>query len=135
MTHTYEALVILRTAGTEHDLAKHTATLEDPVKKNGGSVTLSQGIGRRRLAYRISRQAEGHYHLLRFQAPSDRLKDIERLYRLNDAIVRFMILNAEELGATADTITSASPSPAGGAFRSTYRSAERERPPSSSQEG
>ena len=116
MTHAYEALVILKTAGTEQDVAKHATGLEEPIKKNGGNVTMSQHIGRRRLAYRIARQAEGHYHLLRFQAPSDRLRDIERLFRLNETVVRFLILNAAELGATADTITTASPAASSGSF-------------------
>ena len=104
-THTYEALVILKSAGTEQEVAKRAATLEEPIKKVGGRITTSQTLGRRRLAFRIARQAEGHYHLLRFQAPAERLSEIERLYRLNDAIVRFLILNAEELGVTTDGIS------------------------------
>ena len=117
-TGTYEALVILKTAGTEHDVAKRAADLEEPIKKVGGTVTTSQTIGRRRLAFRIARQAEGHYHLLRFSMPATRLAEIERLFRLNETIVRFMILNAEELGVTADGITTFSPA----SSRSSYAS-------------
>ena len=124
MTHAYEALVILKTAGTDQDAAKRAAILEEPIKKLGGSVVLSQGIGRRRLAYRIARQSEGQYHLLRFQAPVDQVKELERLFRLSDVIVRFIILNAEDVGTTTDTITTAAPassysgySPRGGAGR------------------
>ena len=112
ITRSYEALVILRAAGTEQDLAKAAAHLEEPIKKLGGNLDTSQGLGRRRLAFRISRQAEGHYHLLRFRAPSEQVKELERLFRLNDTVVRFIILSAEEVGAMS-TITNRVASPRG----------------------
>ena len=92
----YEALIILKTAGTEQELAKHAAQLEEQVKRVGGGIERSQRMGRRRLAFRINRQAEGHYHLLRFRAPTGRVAELERLFRLNETVVRFIILNAEE---------------------------------------
>lgn len=95
-TRGYEALFILKTAGTEQELARAAAQLEEPIKKAGGTIELAQSMGRRRLAYRISRQAEGHYHLVRFQAPTARIGELERLFRLNEAIVRFIILSADE---------------------------------------
>ena len=96
MTRGYEALVILKASGTDQDMARNVSQLEEPIKKLGGTVETSQGMGRRRLAFRIARHAEGHYHLLRFQAPPNRIREIERLFRLNEAIIRFMILSAEE---------------------------------------
>ena len=92
----YEALVILKSAGTEQEQARAAAQLEEPVKRLGGAVELSQALGRRRLTFRINRQTEGQYHLLRFQAPAGQVRELERLFRLNDAIIRFMILSAEE---------------------------------------
>ena len=94
----YEALVILRTAGTEQDLVRHAAGLEEPIKKLGGTVDTAQGLGRRRLTFRISRQTEGYYQLLRFQAPPEQVRELERLFRLNETIVRFIILTEEEAG-------------------------------------
>ena len=61
-TRGYEALLILKTAGTEQDIARLASHMEEPIKKLGGQV-----------------------------------EALERLLRLNEAIVRFMILNAEEL--------------------------------------
>ncbi len=94
----YEALVILKAGGTEQDVARNATHLEEPIKKVGGSVTSSQGMGRRKLAFRISRQTEGYYYLLRFQAPTEQLGELERLFRLNESVVRFMILSSDEIG-------------------------------------
>ena len=98
MTRDYEALLILKNVGTEQDVARHAAHLEEPIKKLGGSVTTSHSMGRRRLAFRIGRQSEGYYYVLRFKAPTDQVRELERLLRLNDAVVRFMILAADEVG-------------------------------------
>ena len=96
-TRAYEALVILRAAGTEQDVARAAAQLEEQVKKLGGKVERSEPWGRRRLAFRILRQHEGYYQLLRFQAPPAQLAELERLFRLNETIVRFIILGEDEL--------------------------------------
>ncbi|MBI3011109.1 MAG: 30S ribosomal protein S6 [Candidatus Omnitrophica bacterium] len=94
-TRGYESLIILKASGTDQDVARNVSQLEEPIKKMGGTVERSQGMGRRRLAFRIARHTEGYYYLLRFQVPPDRIGEIERLFRLNETIIRFMILNAE----------------------------------------
>ena len=97
VTRAYEALVILKTTGTEQEIARQASQLDESIKKVGGRVESAQPMGRRKLAFRISKQNEGHYHLLRFQAPTEGVGEIERAFRLNDAIVRFMIVSAEEV--------------------------------------
>ena len=97
-TRDYEALVIVKAAGTEQEIARVAAQLEDPIKKVGGRLEVNQNMGRRRLAFRILRQTEGYYFLLRFHAPTEQIAELERLFRLSDVIVRFIILTADEAG-------------------------------------
>jgi small subunit ribosomal protein S6 len=107
----YEALVILKAAGTEQEIARAAAALEEPIKKLGGTVESVQGLGRRRFAFRIARQTEGHYYALRFRAPTDQVRELGRLLRLNESIVRFMILTQDQIAPAR----SASQSEAAGA--------------------
>ena len=97
MTRGYEALIILKAARSEQDATQSAAKLEEPIKQLGGRVESSQGWGRRKLAFRIARHTEGYYHLVRFTAPTERLAELKRLYRLNEAIVRFLILSEDEV--------------------------------------
>ena len=97
MARDYEALVILKAAGTEQEMTRTASQLEESVKKLGGTVQGLQGMGRRRLAFRISRQTEGYYYLLRFRSTTDKVAELERRYRLNETIVRFMILSADDV--------------------------------------
>ena len=96
-TREYEAVVIFRATGTEQELAQQAAQLDEPIKKIGGRIDNVQPLGRRRLAFRIARQAEGCYYVVRFHAPSEQVVELERLLRLNESVVRFMILTEEEL--------------------------------------
>jgi len=97
MTRGYEALIILKTAGTDQELARAATGLEETVKKVGGSVQALQPMGRRRFSFRIVRQVEGHYYALRFTAPTRQIAELERLLRLNESIVRFIVLCEDEL--------------------------------------
>lgn len=96
-TRDYEALVILRSSGTEQELTQQASRLEEPIKKLGGRIDGIQPLGRRRLAYRIARQTEGCYYVVRFHAPTEQIGELERLLRLNESIIRFLILGEEEL--------------------------------------
>jgi len=98
MTRDYEALVIFKTGGTEQEVARLASQLDEQIKQLGGRIDHSQQMGRRKLAFRIVRQVEGYYYLVRFHAPTERVTELDRLLRLNEAVVRFMVLTEEELG-------------------------------------
>jgi small subunit ribosomal protein S6 len=86
-------MIILRTIGTESELAQAVSQLEDPVKRFGGQLDQSASWGRRRLAYKIAKFSEGQYHLMEFRILPAQLAEVKRAYQLNEAIVRFIILN------------------------------------------
>ena len=112
MNRDYEALVILRVVGTEADVAHSVKQLEEPIQKLSGQIDSSVSWGRRRLAYRIARQTEGLYHLVQFHMPPSRVDELKRLLRLNETIVRFLILSRAEHVA-APSATAAQESSAG----------------------
>lgn len=93
MSRPYEALAILKVLGSDAELAQSVKQLEEPIQKLGGTIEVSTSWGRRRLAYRILRQSEGVYHLLRFLLPPPQLDELKRAFRLNEQVVRFLILN------------------------------------------
>ena len=91
----YETMVVLKATGTEAELSQAVAQVEDAIKKLGGSTHTSSNFGRRRLAYRIARQTEGHYQVIEFSLPSDQLSELKRLFQLNETIVRSLILSRD----------------------------------------
>ena len=113
MIKPYEAMFIFRPDLAEDALKKLIAQVEEAIVKAGGTVELSQPWGHRRLAYPIARQKEGVYHLTIFTCPSLAIDQLKQAYRLNEQIVRTLILVLESLPTTAPVITSptAEPSP------------------------
>lgn len=95
MNRIYEALLILKTIGTDAEQAQAVTQIEEPIKRLGGQVDRSVSWGRRRLAYEIARLQEGHYHLVEFQMDPARVSELKRLLQLNETIARFLILNRD----------------------------------------
>ena len=96
MNRPYETLIILKTEGSEAEFAASLKQVEEPIRKLGGQIDQSVSWGQRRLAYRIGRQQEGTYQLLQFQLPPDQLGELKRLLRLNESIVRCLVLKRGE---------------------------------------
>ena len=73
------------------------AQLQELVSKNGGRVDGIQDWGRRRLAYKIKKKHEAQYVLFNFQMDSGHAKKLEQALRLNDSILRYLLVNKEKL--------------------------------------
>ena len=94
-TQSYEVMLILKNAGTEEDQKALASEIDELIKKIDGVVGRSQHIGRRKLAYEINHQTEGYYYLVRFEAPSSGIHELERAFQLHEQIVRYMVLTAD----------------------------------------
>ena len=90
--NSYELLYILNNELA--DEAKETVIekLNAVVTGNGGTVDSVDKWGTRRLAYPINYKNEGYYVLVNFTAPATLPDELERVMRINDAVVRFMIV-------------------------------------------
>ena len=79
------------------DAAKGVVTqVQEILSKNGGRVDGLQDWGKKRMAYKIKKKQDGNYYLLNFQLDSKNTKKVEQTLRLNDHILRFMLINKDE---------------------------------------
>ncbi len=69
--------------------------LQELISKNGGRVEGVQEWGKKRMAYKIKKRQEGHYVLLNFQLDTQQTKKLEQSLRLNDQLLRFLLINKE----------------------------------------
>ena len=92
----YEGVFIVN-PDLPHDVSKGIVTgLQDLVTKNGGRVDNVQEWGKRRLAFKIKKKSEGHYVLLNFQLDGAETKKVEQMLRLNENVLRYLIINKEK---------------------------------------
>ena len=93
----YEGVFIL-SPDLSSEISKSTvAQIQELVTKNGGRVEGLQEWGKRRLAYRIKKKQDGHYVILNFQLDSNQTKRLEQTLRLNDNLLRFLLVNKDAL--------------------------------------
>ncbi len=63
--------------------------------ENGGKVIATEYWGARRLAYRIKKNRKGHYLFFRIDSPASAVQELERLLRIDEDVIRFLIIRVE----------------------------------------
>ena len=66
------------------------------ITENGGSVVGHEYWGVRPMAYKINKNRKGHYAMLRLDAPSPAVQEMERLQRLHDDVMRAVSFRVDE---------------------------------------
>lgn len=56
----------------------------------------TEDIGRKKLAYEIQKHKEGHYFIFEFSANSKDITELERNYRIDDNVLKFIVIRKDE---------------------------------------
>ncbi|MBA2356276.1 MAG: 30S ribosomal protein S6 [Luteitalea sp.] len=92
----YELVYIASPDATEEQLTELQTIVEGIVTKAEGVVDKVDVWGRRRLAYPIGRLKEGHYVVVLFSSEGTLVKELDRRLKVNDLIVRHLIVRVDE---------------------------------------
>ena len=63
---------------------------------NDGKVESVEELGKKKLAYEIQKNSEGIYVLINFEAEPSLIKELERVYRITDDVIKFIVVRKEE---------------------------------------
>ena len=91
----YEIIFITR-AGDPDATDTATNRLREQIEGNGGAVDNVRTSETRRLAYPISKEIEGIYTVVNARFVTDRIAEIDRFFKLEEAVLRHMILKQEQ---------------------------------------
>ena len=92
----YEHVYLARQDITTQQVESITKSIEDIVKKDGGSIDKVEYWGLRQLAYKIKKNRKAHYTLMNINASSDTLKELERQISLNENVLRHLTVKVEK---------------------------------------
>ncbi|MCI5052561.1 MAG: 30S ribosomal protein S6 [Simkaniaceae bacterium] len=95
--HLFEGMYILSATLSEDARNKALERITEGITSRGGVVHKIHEQGRRKLAYQIRGKKEGFYYVLYFEAPPEEMKKMWREYHLNEDLLRFITLRAEEV--------------------------------------
>ena len=77
-----------------------TADIVDKVKswitETGGSIESTEEWGRQKLAFLIRNQKEGQYYLFNIKIDPTAVATLERNFRLQESVLRFLIINRDD---------------------------------------
>lgn len=93
----YEILYIIRPNIEEEAKNALVERFDNILKENGAEVVESKDWEKRRLAYEIKDFREGLYHIVKVSATDAKgINEFDRLAKINDDILRHMIVKEEE---------------------------------------
>ena len=93
----YEGMYILSAHLNEDAKNKTLERIKDGIKKRGGEIKKQYDLEKKKLAYPIGNNKEGHYYLLYFSVTPSAIKEMWQEYHLNENLVRFLTLRTESV--------------------------------------
>lgn len=86
----YETTYILRPNLGEDQFTEVIDRTNAIVKNDGGAIINLDRWGTRKLAYEIKKETLGYYVYFDYAAPGTTIKEIERIFRIDDRVLRFL---------------------------------------------
>jgi len=89
---TYESAVLLNAALEDEQIQSLISRIKELITTNGGEIDEVEDWGRKRLAYMVNKNKIGYYAIFRFNAPPDLISKLERFYKLDESVLRYLTI-------------------------------------------
>jgi small subunit ribosomal protein S6 len=91
----YETMFIIKPTLTEEETVAQIDLVISTITKNGGEIAACDDIGSKNLAYEIEKNKRGYYFVAYFKGEPSGILEVERNYRINENILRFIFIKYE----------------------------------------
>ncbi len=92
----YELMFIVKTTMESDGASKLAKSYEKIITDSKGKIESSKDMGQRKLAYPINKEINGFYYVVDFSASQETVAELNRRFRLDENIVRHMIIRLDE---------------------------------------
>jgi small subunit ribosomal protein S6 len=92
----YELLLMLNPSLEEEARAAVLEKIQGIIAADGGVVDAVDSWGKRKLAFEIGKVTEGDYVLVDFHTAPAAIAELDRVLRITDSVVRFMLVHRED---------------------------------------
>ena len=93
----YESVIITRPELTSSQVEDIISNIEEILKSQNGEIKKKENWGLKTLAYKIKKNKKGLYYMINMDCTPLVISELERQLRLNEDIIRFMIIKIEEI--------------------------------------
>lgn len=91
----YETVILLKNDITEEKRNNVIDTIKKYLNENG-KITKIDELGIRKLAYEVQKYKEAYYYVIEFNSKSENIAELERIYRITDEILKFIVVRKDE---------------------------------------
>lgn len=95
MMRKYETIFILHPSLDEEAVKANIEKFQGVIVNGGGKVENVDFWGKRKLAYEINKVNEGYYTLVNFEANPELPKELDRVFRITDGVIRHIVVKQE----------------------------------------
>ena len=88
----YETIFILNPSFDEETVKANIEKFKGVIENGGGTVENVDFWGKRKLAYEIAKVNEGFYTLINFEANTELPKELDRVFRITDGVIRHIVV-------------------------------------------
>src|SRR6266540_1672244 len=88
----------------DDEVMKLSEGVQKIITGQGGSITKTEMMGKRQMAYEINHKKNGTYVLLEVEGSGTEIAEVERRMRVNDQILRYMTIRVDEDRRRADKL-------------------------------
>ncbi len=98
----YETIFIASPVLTDEQVDELVRNFEGIIAEQGGELLKTDKWGRKKLAYEVQKFSEGYYTLFEMNAGSNLIAELERRFRNNDSVIKFLSVRMDEQAKAAD---------------------------------
>jgi len=98
----YETVIIVNSNAEEEVVERITNDVQELISDSGGVISKVDNWGKRRLAYEVQGNRDGIYVLINFEAEPELTQRLARYYGLDEQVIKYMTVRAEDLPEIAD---------------------------------
>ncbi|HRJ45671.1 MAG: 30S ribosomal protein S6 [Caldilineaceae bacterium] len=97
-TNSYEMIYIIQPKLDEDGINGVNERVTQAIAGQNGQVVSTEVWGQRKLAYPINNHFLGYYILQNVQMPPGGVAEVERILRLNEDVIRFLVVRKDDEG-------------------------------------
>lgn len=91
----YETVILIKSDITEEKRKDVIDTIKKYLNENG-KITKIDELGIRKLAYVVQKYKEAYYYVIEFNSNAENIAELERIYRITDEILKFIVVRKED---------------------------------------
>lgn len=92
----YESIIIIKPTLTEEEIKDTINKYKKTFEEFSDRAVEVEDLGKKKLAYEVQGNKEGNYVVFNFYGSVKNMYDIEKIYRADDNVMKFLTMKTEE---------------------------------------